>query len=145
MPMPRPLLGAADEIEPLVGTTDEVEPLLGAADEIEPLLGAADEIEPLVGTIDEVEPLVGTADEIEPLLGTIDADGDREVEPLLGTRGASVEEGLLSELGDVDGEVVRVPKYVHLESTRSPLSVGDTQASRACVAVEYSPVQSIVS
>ena len=79
-------------------------------------------------------PTLGAADEVEPLLGTADADG--EVEPLLGTRVVAVEEGLLSELGDRDGEVVGASRKVHLESTRRPLSSGDTQAPRVCVVVE---------
>jgi hypothetical protein len=134
--MPRPLLGAADEIEPLLGTADadgEATPLLGTVD-------ADGKATPLLGTADadgEATPLLGTADadgEATPLLGTADADG--EVEPLLGTRGVSVEEGLLSEFGDAAGEVVGASKNVHLESTRRPLSLGDTQAPRVCVAVK---------
>ena len=105
-----------------------------------PLLGAAVEIEPLLGTADadgEATPLLGTTDadgEAEPLLGITDADG--EVELLVGTRGVTVVEGLLSEFGAVDGEVVGPSINVHLESTRRPLTVGDTQASRVCVVVE---------
>ena len=97
-----------------------------------PLLGAAVEIEPLLGTADADE-------EATPPLGITDAEGEEE--PLVGTRvvgtrGVTVVEGLLSVFGAVDGEVVGLSKYVHLESTRRPLSVGDTQASRVYVAVE---------